>query len=868
MRPLRKTVGLALSGGGANGIAQIGVLKALEEQEIPVDHIAGTSMGALVGGLYCSGYTAKELETIVCSLPWQKLVSLDNESPRTSSYLEQKRIRDRATIVIRFEKFRLLIPRAVSTAQTLTRTIDLLVLNAPYHNRQSFSDLPVSFRAVTTDLVSGRRVTLTSGHLSEAMRASSTIPILHLPIEREELRLSDGGLVANLPVDELVAANAGYRIAVDTHGGMYTDRNEIDVPWKALDQAMTIMTQGQYPRQLELADLVITPETGNHKATDFSDIPKLIEAGYTKGLALAPVIRNSIQSRRRADIDISGYSRSVAGASDSASCLERAQGIVQNETRVRKTMNDLLETGLFSRVHAEIDEVSKKAVFVLTPLPHFNRIEVTGGPADAVSPADINQEFRNITGSRSYTSQEATTALENMIRLYRKKGYSIVDIESIHVTGETLRIRLSSGIIGKVLVEQNRNLTRSLPIRREMTIDTEKAFRSDDAENTIDNLYGTGIFNRVSLSADFPAPEKLPHDTTLKVRLDEKPATVLRIGVRYDETLNAQLLIDFRNENFNGSGNSLGGWGKASQNNNRINLEFNVPRFGNTPLTMFSRVFFDQHDIETRQLVLSEHSGLIATGQPRSLGIQKYGITTAFGTQIKKNDRLTADVTIHNSQSYLRDRIDEPFATGNVNMASFGGQFTFDSRDNSYLPSGGRNINIRYSSTSILRNNREPFWQFVASLEENFATGAATTLQLTALFGTGSLDVPLSEKYFLGGSGNAYSYRFIGLKNNDLTGNNIAVSGAVLRYRSPFQLAFPTSFLLAYNIGNVWEKRSEMSVSHLVQGAGLGLVWDTPIGPAQFTVAKPFAFENREVRDSAQIDFSETILYFSLGHDF
>lgn len=868
MRPLRKTVGLALSGGGANGIAQIGVLKALEEQEIPVDHIAGTSMGALVGGLYSSGYTAKELESIVLSLPWQKLVSLDNETPRTSSYLEQKRIRDRATIVIRFEKFRLIIPRAVSAAQTLTRTIDLLVLNAPYHNGHSFSDLPVSFRAVTTDLVSGRRVTLTSGHLSEAMRASSTIPILHLPVERDELRLSDGGLVANLPVDELVAADAGYRIAVDTHGGMYTDRNDIDVPWKAADQAMTILTQVQYPRQLELADLVVTPEIGNHKATDFSDIPKLIEAGYAKGLALAPVIRNHIQIKRRTDIDITGYSRSVTGIPDSSTCLERTLGIVRRDNRVRTVMNGLLETGLFSRVHAEIDDTLKKVVFVLEPLPLIEHVEAAGGPTGAISQDDIDHEFRHVTGHRSYTAKEATTALENLIRLYRQKGYSLVEIESIQVSGSTLLISLSSGAIGEVLVEQNRNITRQLPIRREMTLDTNKVFRYADAQNTIDNLYGTGIFNRVSLSAETSAPDTLTRSTTLRVRLDEKPSTALRLGVRYDETLNAQLLIDFRNENINGSGNSLGGWAKTSQKNNRINLEFSIPRFGKTPLTMFTRAFFDQHDIETRQLVLSEHSGLIATGQPRSLGIQKYGFTTSFGTRIKKNDRLTADFTLQNSQSYLQDRIEEPFATGNVSMASIGGQFTFDSRDNPYLPSGGRNLNIRYSSTSILQKNREPFWQFVASLEENLSTASATTLQLTALAGTGSIDVPLSEKYFLGGSGNAYSYRFIGLKDNDLTGNNIAVVGALVRYRSPVQLAFPTSFILVYNIGNVWEKRSQMSISHMVQGAGAGLVWDTPIGPAQLTVAKPFAFEDNEVRDTAQIDFTETIVYFSLGHDF
>jgi len=870
MRPLRKTVGLALSGGGANGIAQIGVLKALEEENIPIDHIAGTSMGALVGGLYSSGYTASELESIAFSLPWQKLLSLDDETPRTNSYLEQKSIRDRASIAIRFEKFRLVMPKSLSAAQTLTRSIDLIVLNAPYHTTHSFSDLPVAFRAVTTDLISGRRVTLDSGPRSEAMRASSTIPILYQPIERDGYKLADGGLVANLPVDELDNAGAGYKVAVDTHGRMYTDGSDIDVPWKAADQAMTILTQVQYPQQLEKADLVITPEVGNHKATDFSDIRKMIDAGYAKGRLLAPVIKRNIQITGQKDTDIAGFIKTVEGIPDSADYIEQARtarAIVRSETRVRKILAELLETGLFTRAHARLDARTRKAVFILEPLPRIEHILVSGGPVDSVPKKEIDKAFEPLAG-RLYTSAVATRSLENLIRLYRNRGYSLVRIDRTSVTDKTLTVHLSSGKIETVQIEQDRKLTRPLTIQREMDIDTTRAFRYADAEKTISNLYGTGVFNRVSLSTENPRKQEPEDNSTLMVRLDEKLPTVLRIGVRYDETLNAQLLLDFRNENIEGTGNSIGGWAKVGQKNNRFNFEYSIPRIGKTPLTMFTRAFFDQRDIDTRQIALIGQSGLQATGEPRSLGIQRYGITTSFGTRISKNGRLTADFTLQNAQSYIRDNIDEPFSTGNVNLASFGGAFTFDNRDSSFLPSAGRYTNIRYSSASGLFSNPEGFWQLLASHEENFFIGSSVTLQLSALAGTSSDDLPLSEKFFLGGTGNSYSYRFIGLKDSDLTGNNIAMAGATLRYQSPVQLIFPTSFILAYNIGNVWEKREQMSFRQLIQGAGTGLVWETPIGPARFTVARPFAFESEDVKDTAQIDFSETVFYFSLGHDF
>ena len=870
MRPLRKTVGLAFSGGGANGIAQIGVLKALEEENVPIDCIAGTSMGALVGGLYSSGYTATELESLAFSLPWQKLVSLNNDAPRTNTWLEQKSIRDRASIAIRFEKFKLVVPKSLSAAQTLTRTIDLLILNAPYHAGQSFCDLPVEYRAVTTDLLSGRRVTLTSGPLSEAMRASATIPILFQPIERNGQQLADGGLVANLPVDELEKFNAGYKVAVDTHGRMYTESGEIDVPWKAADQAMTILTQVQYPQQLERADMVITPDIGNHKATDFSDVRELIAAGYAKGRLLAPVIKRNIQLGAEKDADISGYHKSIVGIPDSAGYIEQARtakAIVRNDTRVKKILNELLETGLFTRVHAEIDKRSRSAAFVLEPLPRIESVEVTGGPASEVPEKEIERIFTPVTGTL-YTSTMATRSLEELIRLYRNKGYSLVRIEKVNVTGKKLTVRLFSGRIENVQIEQDRKLTRPLTVRRELAVDSTRVFRYADAEKTIDNLYGTGVFNRVSLSTERPTGENNDGNSSLLLRLDEKLPTVLRIGVRYDDTSNAQLLLDFRNENLNGTGSSVGGWAKAGSKNNRFNIEFSVPRIGRTPLTMFTRAFFDQRDFETRQLALIGQSGLQATGEPRSLGLQRYGVTTSFGTRIRKNGRLTADFTVQNARSYTRDKIDEPFATGNVNLMSIGGAFTFDNRDSSFLPSGGRYTNIRYNSTSALLNNADSFWQLAALHEENFSIGSAATLQVTALAGTSSNEVPLSEKFFLGGTGNSYSYRFIGLKDSDLIGNNIAVAGAMLRYKFPVQLLFPTSFTLSYNIGNVWERRSGMSIQQLIQGAGAGVVWETPIGPAQFSVAKPFAFENSDVRDNAKIDFSSTVFYFSLGHDF
>jgi len=871
MRPLRKTVGLALSGGGANGFTQIGVLKALEEEKVPVDIIAGTSIGSIVGGLYSSGYTASDLESIALSLPLQKLLSLDNEAPRTSSYLEQKNIRDRATLAIRFDNFKLVMPRSLSSAQPLTRTIDLLILNAPYHTSHSYSELPVNFRAVTTDLVTGRRVTLTSGPLSEAMRASSTIPLLFQPISRNGLKLVDGGLVANLPVDELDAADAGYKVAVDSHGGMYSESEQIDAPWKAADQAMTILTQVQYPVQLDRADIVISPEIGDHKATDTSDLRYLIDAGYARGKLLAPIIGRSIQIVPERDLAIRGYARSIRGIPDTPGNLEQmstARSIVRNATHIKAALRDLLATDLFTRAHADVDEKQRTVTFVITPLPRIERVILSGAAAGALPQKEIDEAFRPVTGT-IYTNAMGTRALEELVRRYRNHGYSLVGIEKTSLENGRLQVMLSSGKIDGISITQDRNITRETPIKRELAVDTTSTFNLKDAEQSIDNLYGTGVFNRVSLSVESPDPAISNQPRHLSVRLDEKPASVLRLGLRYDETSNAQLLVDFRNENLRGTTNSLGGWAKLSEKNNRVNLEFSIPRIGRTPLTMYTKAFFDQRDLETRQRDLLADQDPYTITDSRTFGIQRYGITTAFGARIGKNVRIVSDVTLQNAQSYNRDknRNDEP-VTGNLNLISFGGQFTLDTRNSSFLPSEGRYINIRYTSTPGVLNDNHDFWQLVGTHEENIDLGHGTALQLTAVGGLSNPTIPFSEKFFLGGTGNAYSYRFIGLKENDLIGNNIAVAGAQLRYKPPVQLVFPTSFIIAYNVGNVWQERQEMSLSRLVQGIGAGVVWETPIGPARMTAARAFAFESEDVKHDAQLDFSKTIFYFSLGHDF
>lgn len=869
MRPARKTVGMALSGGGANGIAQVGVLKALEEEDIPVDAIVGTSIGAVVGGLYSAGYGADDLEKIALELPWEELLSLKNDAPRANTFLEQQKIRDRATIAIRFENFKLVVPKSLSSAQKLTRVLDLLTINALYHPAGSFKTLPVSFSAVTTDLVSGKRITLDEGALSEAMLASSTIPVIFEPIGVGSHKLADGGLVANLAVDELEKALLDYKIGVDTRGSMYTLAEDIDIPWQAADQTMTILIELQYPRQLEKADLVITPDVGSNPAIDFSKLPELISAGYKSGKALAGKIRQDISLQPRKKTSLSPYRTSIRITGTGKEALEShhsAGEIIRNASFVEEALKELLETDRFTKVYAAIDNKTGEAVFFCETPPLFDNVELLNA-AKTIEKEKINACFSGML-MKNYTNKEGTEALEKLLGLFREKGYPLVDIESIEVNKGTLSIGLSDGKISRLVVAQDKKITRPTPVMRELAIDTSKALRLSDVTRSIDNLFGTGAFNRVSLgiSGNDSLSARQSNRRTLRVRLDEKPSTVLRLGVRYDETYKAQAMVDFRNENLYGTANSFGGWGKIGEKNNRANLEFNMPRIGSTSLTFTTKLFYDQRTLDIREPRFSKEFFFSDSGISRRFGIQEYGITSSFGTRIGKSSQFLLDMTVKNSQTYDKER--ENFKTENVDIASTALEFALDTRDNSFLPTEGRHTNLRYAFTPQIFND-ETFWQLHLEHEENMAFSKQVSGQLRLSLGFSSEGLPFSEMFFLGGAGSPYSHRFIGLKENDRIGRNIAALGANFRYSPPFDLIFPSSFLLYYNAGNVWQNRADMSLGNVIHGFGAGVNWDTPLGPASFTAGKAFTFDSETNNDdNSSVRFAETVFYFNFGHEF
>jgi len=209
-RPLK--VGLALSGGGARGASHVGVLKVLEREHIPIDYIAGTSFGALVGGFYALGYSAAEIEQIFFGQDWNEIFS-DAPERRLEPLFERKNARYQVNLS--FRGWIPDLPTGLWEGQRLRETLNELTTKQMLAAQYDFDKLPIPFRAVATNLIDGKAYIFQRGRMSEALRASIAIPMLFTPVEKDGMLLADGGLLNNLPTNIVRNMGADIVIAVN-----------------------------------------------------------------------------------------------------------------------------------------------------------------------------------------------------------------------------------------------------------------------------------------------------------------------------------------------------------------------------------------------------------------------------------------------------------------------------------------------------------------------------------------------------------------------------------------------------------------------------------------------------------------------------
>lgn len=267
-------VGLVLSGGGAKGLAHIGVLKVIDSLGIRIDYIGGTSMGAAVGGLYASGYSAQQLDSVFREIDFDVL--LGDKVPRASKTFQERKNAEKYAASLPLNNFKIKLPSSISRGQNVFNLFTKLTMNV--REISDFSKLPIPFYCMATNLENGTSVLLDHGNLAEAITISSTLPTLFQPVEHEGLLLMDGGIANNYPIEHLRTKDLDYIIGVNVQEDLLS-KDEIKSVSEILTQISNFRTVEAMKKKIKLTDIYIEPDVDGYSIISFNKGSEIIERG-------------------------------------------------------------------------------------------------------------------------------------------------------------------------------------------------------------------------------------------------------------------------------------------------------------------------------------------------------------------------------------------------------------------------------------------------------------------------------------------------------------------------------------------------------------------------------------------------------------
>ena len=416
--PARPKIGLALSGGGARGAAHIGVLKVLEEMKIPIDYIAGTSMGALVGASYASGTSIEELEKRLESADWDDLFTDTSPRPDRSFQRKEEDLSGLMKLELGFKEGSIRLPAGAISGQKLDSLFSIVTRNAP--GVTDFDRMPIPFRAVATDAETGKMVVFKKGRLPDVMRASMSVPGAIAPFPIGTNIYLDGGLTRNLPIDVVREMGADIVIAVNIASPLLK-RKQIQSIVDVSLQMINILTEQNMQASLASLtdkDTLITPPLDVIGSTDFALVAQAIAIGASAMREKAPLLQSLAVSAGEFSAHRATQIARMERAFTSNDKIDevRVTGLVRaNEDELKRTLNvepgDAVDfrklnigvsqafgTGYFERVNYSLNKENGRNILIINARekqwgPNYLRFGLTLG-ADSIGEGRFNMLMR------------------------------------------------------------------------------------------------------------------------------------------------------------------------------------------------------------------------------------------------------------------------------------------------------------------------------------------------------------------------------------------------------------------------------------------------------------------------------------------
>ncbi len=357
---LRPKIGVALEGGGAKGLAHIGVLKWFEEHHIPVDYVAGTSMGGLVGGFYATGMNPDELKTLIDGMDWRKILG-DRTPYEDLAFRRKEDQRAFPNSLIFGLRGGLTLPAGLNAGHQIGLLIDRVTL--PYGEVQSFDALPVPFRCVATDLVSGKPYVFKDGSLAVALRATMSIPGAFSPVHDGKAVFVDGGLLDNLPTDVVRQMGAEIVIAVHLEPAP-VDAKDIQSVFSVLNHSVRVVLEENELRSLAQADAVVSVPLAEYSTVDYAKSAQIMKRGYEAANARARLLEAFAlddadwqehlrvrEARKRSDVPTPQFieveGTNAHEATDVTRYVKRFQGKPVNSEKIDEVLTRLTGVGRY-----------------------------------------------------------------------------------------------------------------------------------------------------------------------------------------------------------------------------------------------------------------------------------------------------------------------------------------------------------------------------------------------------------------------------------------------------------------------------------------------------------------------------------------
>lgn len=830
-------LGIALAGGGAKAAAAAGVLKVLKREGFPVSFIAGTSMGAGVGGMYAAGHSPEEIEKIFLANDWNDIFK--DTPDRAFLTQEQKEAGSRHLLEFTFHDGVFKLPSGLTAGQKLMNLVASKTLAASFEADLDFDRLPVPFRAVATDIETGNAVVLSRGLLHEAIRASMAIPLVFAPVELEGKLLVDGGLANNLPVDVVKAMGADVVIAVDS-SSQPEKQEKLTSLFEIMNQSISMPIRKESDRQAALADLVITPDTSAYSFTDFPAMKKIIAQGEAAAQAALPRIRELMKSKQAPAADLRITSLEIRGNNFvSESRLRLAMAMALSLRDVRKTLAQVYGLGPFSEVSLTLERegAGYRAVLFVTENPEVRDIVITGNTV--VHTSDI-MAIVGWQKNHPLDSTRLAASLDRIIGRYRSRGYLLGRVERVELKPDgALDIAFYEGRVDSIALSGHTKTSRYL-IRRETQTRTGRPLNFDVAANDVQRLYALDYFESIGVGMKKSAQGGI--DMTIKIR--EKPANRIRLGLRYDLEDSFTGLTDIVVDNFGGRG---------------VKLFLNT-RYGNytdiavgyrSPVVL--RTYF-QHTVDyvyqKRNYFLYEDKH-----KAKELEVTRAGGEFSFGYQWFR----FGDTYLR--YRYATDKTEEIFGASPPRHTEHVGSIallsTLDNRDKSEFPHAGILFRGSYEAARPVYGSTNAFTKTTGYIQTDIPVAERHTLVLEGAAGIGSGVIPFIDRYGIGGADYILGFPLYGYQRREFTGSNQLGFGLAWRWKmKDYQLNAVKAFYLnvAGQAANVWQSRNDVALNDLRHGGGVGLHADTLIGPVKldFGIGENNRYE----------------VYFSAGFDF